>query len=268
MTMHWISQVDAGKVVLFALVLSRVSGLISFAPLLNTPESPMQFRALLSATLALLITPSQWSAGVPQPGSLAHLLVLVGSELLIGLCLGLGLVILFSGIQLAGELIGRVGGLMLSDVFDPTTGESVPLFSRMLHLVATAVFVLIGGHRMVMAALLDTYQTIPLGSCAVPFSIADAFVTLVAQSFALGLRAAMPAVTALLLATLVMGLISRTLPQLNIMAIGFGLNAMVAFGAVALSLGAAVWVFQEQIEPALEILLDSLHAPLRSEWLS
>ncbi len=266
--MHWATQIDAGKVVLFTLVLSRVSGLMSSAPLLNTPESPMQFRALLSAAIALLIVPSQWNVAIPQPGSLVHLLVLVGSELVIGLCLGLGLVVLFSGIQLAGELIGRVGGLMLADVFDPASGESVPLFSRLFHLVAMAVFVLIGGHRMVMAGLLDTYQTIPPGSCGVPFSLGDAFVALAAQSFALGLRAAMPAVTALLLATLVMGLISRTLPQLNIMAVGFGLNAMVAFGAVSLSLGAAVWVFQEQMEPALEILLDALHAPLRSEWLS
>ncbi|NUQ61010.1 MAG: flagellar biosynthetic protein FliR [Pirellulales bacterium] len=265
--MDWISQIDAGKIVLFTMVLSRVSGLTATAPLLNTPESPMQFRGLLSASLALLITPTQWNVAVPEPGSLVHYLVLVGSELVIGLCLGLGLMILFSGIQLAGELIGRVGGLMLSDIFDPVMGESVPLFSRLLHLAALAAFVLIGGHRMVVAGLLDTFQTIPLGSGAAPFSMADAFLALVTQSFSLGLRAAMPAVTALLLATLVMGLISRTVPQLNIMAVGFGLNALLTFGAVSLSLGAAVWVFQEQIGPALEVLLDGLHAPLRSEWL-
>lgn len=266
--MDWINQIDAGKVVLFTLVLSRVSGLLATAPLLSTPESPMQFRALLAAALSMLVLPAQWNVSIPEPGSLVHFLVLFGSELLIGLCLGLGLMILFSGIQLAGQLVSQVGGLMLSDIFDPAMGESVPLFSKLLSLLATAVFVLIGGHRMVMAGLLDTFQTIPLGSCSVPFSITDAFVTLTTQSFALGLRAAMPTVTALLLATLVLGLISRTLPQLNIMAIGFGLNAMLTFGVLSLSLGAAVWVFQEQLEPALETILDSLHAPLRSEWLS
>ncbi len=265
--MDWIGQIDEGKVTLFTLVLSRVSGLVTTAPLLSTPEAPVPFRALLAATLAMLIAPTQWNADLPELGSLVNFLVFVGSEVVIGLCLGLGLMILFSGIQLAGELIGRMGGLMLSDVFDPSMGASVPLLSRLLFLLATAVFVLIGGHRMVMAGLLDTFQAIPLGSCAVPVSMTATFVELASQSFALGLRAAMPAVTALLLALLVMGLISRTMPQLNILAVGFGLNAILTFGVLFLSVGAAVWVFQERVAPTLETLLDSLRVPVRSEWL-
>jgi flagellar biosynthetic protein FliR len=77
-----------------------------------------------------------------------------------------------------------------------------------------------------------------------------------------------PVVTALLLSTLVMGLISRTLPQLNILMVGFGLNAMLTFATFSLTLGAAAWAFQEEVEPALEILLEALHLPLQVQWLS
>ena len=70
--------------------------------------------------------------------------------------------------------------------------------------------------------------------------------------------------TALLLATLILGLIGRTLPQLNILTLGFGLNALLAFAALGLTLGAAAWAFQDQIQPAMETIFDALKTPLRS----
>ena len=176
--------------------------------------------------------------------------------------------ILLSGVQMAGETIGRVSGTMLAEVFDPTSGASVPVFSHLLFMVALAVFVCIGGHRMVMAGLLDTFRSIPPGQAALPEGLAETFVALVTQSFALGLRAATPAITALLLANLVLGLIGRTLPQLNILALGFSINSLLTFGLLMLSLGAAVWVFQQQIEPMLEDLIEMLRGALRREWLT
>ena len=260
--MEWLGQLDAEKFVLFTLVLTRVSGLVITAPIYGTPEIPVRVRALLAVALAVLITPTQWAVPVQDPGTTINYLVFLASELLIGLSLGLGIMILFSGIYLAGQVIGRIGGLFLADVFDPSSETSIPLFSRLMLLVTLTVFVLIGGHRMVMAALLDTFQTIPPGSGAVPTSLAHTFVLLLAQSFALAIRAAAPVVTSLLLSTLVMGLISRTLPQLNILAVGFGMNSMLAFGVLGLTLGAAAWIFQNQIEPVLELVLEALHVPL------
>jgi flagellar biosynthetic protein FliR len=67
----------------------------------------------------------------------------------------------------------------------------------------------------------------------------------------------MPVVVALLLSTMVLGLISRTLPQLNILMVGFGMNAMLTFSLLALTIGSAVWAFQDQVEPAIEVVLDA-----------
>ena len=86
------------------------------------------------------------------------------------------------------------------------------------------MFVAIGGHRRVMTALLDSFATLPPGGGAMPTEIGEMLTTLAAQSFRLGVQAAMPAMVAMLLATLVLGLISRTLPQLNVMNLGFGIN--------------------------------------------
>ncbi len=255
--MPWSEWLGVEKFLLFTLVLTRVSGLVMTAPVFGAKDAPMRVRGLFALAVALLLLPTQWHVGFDHPGTTLNYMVFLAVEFLVGASLGLGLVVMFAGIQLAGELIGRLGGLMLADVFDPAMDANVPLLSRLLFLVALAVFVCIGGHRMVMAGLLDTFAALPPGGGSLPESLADVFVTLVTQSFLLGTRAAMPLVVALLLSTLVLGLIGRTLPQLNILMVGFGMNAMLTFALLAVTLGAAVWVFQDQVEPALEIVLDA-----------
>jgi flagellar biosynthesis protein FliR len=258
---------NADWLILFTLVFARVGGLIWTAPVFGTNEVPMHIRALLAISLSLLIAPSQWhGSGIPIDGLIPYL-VMLGREAVIGACLGLGILILLHGMTIAGELIGQASGLSVAEVFDPEMGENVPLFSRLLFLMSVCIFLCIGGHRMVMAGLLDTFQTIPPGGGEFPTSVADAFTTLVAQSFSLGVHAAAPTVTALLLATIILGLIGRTLPQLNVFAIGFGFNSLLAFAALGLSLGAAAWAFQNQIEPAMSTIFDALKTPLRTQWL-
>ena len=139
-----------------------------------------------------------------------------------------------------------------------------------------AVFVCIGGHRMLMAGLLDTFeeippgafarwevpgfQTTPPGSGAFKDSIAETIAVLLTQSFLLGIRASAPVVAAVPLSILVIGLIGRTVPQLNIMMVGCGINSMLALAVMSLTLGAAAWAFQEQIEPVLKTVLDAIVA--------
>ncbi|MGD0900145.1 MAG: flagellar biosynthetic protein FliR [Thermoguttaceae bacterium] len=274
--MDWLRQIDVEKLLVFSLVLTRTSGLLATAPVYGTQDVPMTVRALLSVILAALVMPTQWGATLPGGDTMLQYLALAGSELLVGVCLGLGVVMLLSGVQIAGELMSRIGGLSLSDVFDPTFNDNTPLFSRLLVLVATAVFVAMGGHRVLMAGLLDTFQSIPPGSGVAMLlgsgnsggpdagllpSVANLLVTLVAESFQLGVRISVPVVTAVLLATLVLGLISRTLPQLNILVVGFGLNAMLTFGVFSLSMGAIAMAFQAEIEPTLQAVFQVLRLP-------
>jgi flagellar biosynthetic protein FliR len=256
---HWL--------VLFTFVFARVAGLTMTAPIYGNNNVPLQVRVLLAAALSLLVLPLQGSAAAVHYGSLPQYALLLAVEAAIGACLGLGVLILLHSMTLAGELVAQTSGLGIAEVFDPTIEENVPLFSRLMFLTAVTIFLCIGGHRMVMAGLLDTFQTIPPGSGELPNSLAEAFTTLVGQSFSLGVRVAAPAVTSLLLATLILGLIGRTLPQLNIFALGFGLNSLLALAALALSIGAAAWAFQDQIEPAMRTIFDSLRTPLKMEWM-
>ena len=251
---------------LLTFIFARVAGLSLTAPIYGTNDVPFRVRVLLAAALTLLIAPLQGQLSAHFAGPLEYL-ALLSCEAALGACLGLGILVLIHGMTLAGGLVGQASGLGIAEVFDPALEENVPLFSRLLFLLATCVFLCIGGHRLVMAGLLDTFQTIPAGSGHLPASLAHAFTTLVSLSFSLGVRAAAPVVTSLLLATLILGMIGRTLPQVNILAVGLGLNSLLAFAALALSVAVAAWAFADQVQPAMETLFDAIKTPLQTRWL-
>ncbi len=243
---------------LFTLVLARISALVMTAPIFGSQTVPVRVRAFLAVAISLVITPSLWGRSLARPTSTIDYGLLIGSELLVGLALGLGVLILFSGVQVAGQFLGQMSGMALADVFDPSFDSNASIFSTVLFYVTMAVFVLIGGHRLVLGTLLDTFAALPPGDATLGQSVSEALVALTQQSFSVGIRATAPVITALLLATLVMGLISRTLPQLNILSFGFGLNSLILLATLLFSLSGVAWAFQHQVEPALDLLLESV----------
>jgi len=230
--------------VIFVLILSRVSGLIMTAPGYGSGYSPPQIRVLLAIGISLLIAPLYWGESAPHAANLMELIVLVTSELLLGMAIGLAVLVLVSGLQLAGQLIGQVGGMQMADLYDSTFDGTVPVFSKLMELTALAVFFITGGHREVLSALLDSFHRMPPGSAQWTRTRVSMLVEVARQSFEVGLRASAPVVISVLLAVLILGLVSRTLPQLNILAVGFGLNGLVLLATFAVSIGAAVWIFE------------------------
>ena len=242
----------------FVLVLLRIGGLVAVAPMFRSTVMGWRLRGGLAVALALLVAPLEAGKGISLPDSVLGFLVLAGAEAIIGLIFGLAVAVLFSALQVAGQLISQMNGMHLADVFDPGLGANTPVVSQLLFYVALAVFLSIGGHRQVLAALLDSFVWLPAGEGHFASSATGAMTSVLAQSFVLGIRAAAPAMVALLLATLVLGLAGRALPQMNMIVLGFGLNALVTFVVLSMSLGAIAWVFQDQLQPVLETVTDAL----------
>jgi len=240
----------------FSLVFARVAALVMTAPVFGTSQVPKRFRALLALALAALVTPLQTLQLTHSPRTPVDYLLLTIGETLVGATIGVGITLLLTGLQVAGQIINQMSGLQLADVLNPDLKENVPIFSQLLYYVALAVFVTIGGHRRVMTALLDSFALLPAGGGTMPTDLGEMLTTLAALSFRLGVQAATPIMVAMLLATLVVGLVSRTLPQLNVMNLGFGINATITLCGLALSMGTMAWVFQEQVDPMLNLLVE------------
>lgn len=246
--------------VTFTFVLARIGGLVATAPLFSFGALPVKLRIFLALALALVITPLELSGPPVTPPNLPVYAAQLAGELSVGALLGLGVMVLLAGAQLAGQIISQMSGLSVAEALNPTLEEESPVLANLLQMTTLAVFVAIGGHRLLVGALLDTYTMIPLCRGELTSSIGKLVPALLAESFSLALRGAAPAIVALLLATISLGLISRTLPQMNIMAIGFGLNVLVTLGILALSIGGIAYLFQEQLGPAVETIVASLRS--------
>jgi flagellar biosynthetic protein FliR len=221
------------------------------APVFGSLALPRRVRALLAVAVSLLVTPVYLGASLPPIEQLGEYGRLMVNEALAGLMLGLGVTMLFSGIEVAGQIVSQMSGLSLADVFYPAIEEDSSVFSQLFYFLTLAVFVAMGGHRMMTEALLETFAAAPPGHVALGANFVDVLTNILTQSFALGIRAAAPLLMALLISNLVLGLISRTLPQINVIAVGFSVNALLALGLLSVSLGAAAYTFQD---PAIDVL--------------
>jgi flagellar biosynthesis protein FliR len=239
------------RFLVFTLVLTRTSTLLMTAPLFGSQVLPRRLRALLAVAMSLIVAPVYLNTSLPPITHFGELGRLLANEALVGLLLGLGMNLLLSGIQVAGQIVSQMSGLSLAGVFDPTIEEDVSVFSQLFYFLTLAVFVAIGGHRIVTEALLETFATAPPGNAALGANYLEVLTSVVTQSFILGIRASAPLLAALLLSNIVLGLISRTLPQINVIAVGFGVNSLLALGLLSLSLGATAYTFQE---PTVDVL--------------
>jgi flagellar biosynthetic protein FliR len=245
---------------IFVLVLTRIGALLMTLPVLGTATVPMQIRALLAVGISLMIAPLYWGLPIPPPEHLPALALLLAREALLGLALGLAVLILLSGMQLAGQIVSQMSGLSLADVANPTFETSVPIVSQILEMLALAIFFLAGGHRQVLDALLGSFAWMPPGNGRLPDNLAETLTTVAANSFETGIRASAPVMMALLLAILIVALISRTIPQLNSVAVGLNFNSLIVLGGLSICLGSAAWVFQEQVGDVIEQVRDSFAA--------
>lgn len=256
--MPYLETFLVSRFMIFTLVLTRTSALVMTAPVFTALTLPKQVRALLAIMLSLLVTPVFLNSSMPPVTNLAEYGRLIVNEMLVGLLLGLALNVLFSGVQVAGQLVSQLSGLSLADVFNPGFDENISVFSQLFYFLTLAVFVAVGGHRMVTGALLETFTALPPAHATMGNDFVEVLTTVITQAFVLGIQAAAPMMVALLLSNLVLGLISRTLPQINVIAVGFGVNSLLTLGLLLLSIGAAALVFQDPTLDVMERVQESL----------
>jgi len=236
------------KLPIFALVLARLGGLLLMQPVLGAAAVPVRLRLLLIVGLAALMTPL---IAVPSamPDDMVSIGIAFGGELLLGAILGLVGAICFLGLQLGGLMIAMESGLAFGQIVNPATEEDENVLGTFYLQLAVVVYLILGGHRALIGACLDTFDTIPLlcGTTGISHG-PDLLVTAVQLSCELAFRVAAPALLALFLVNLALGFIGRTMPQLNILAVGFSLKTMIAFMFMAVALPAAMEGFIDVTE--------------------
>jgi flagellar biosynthetic protein FliR len=229
----------------------RALALFSALPVLGTRAVPTRVRVGLAAFIALC---AQGSLPDSPPIALDSPVaaLLVGQQVVIGLCLGFAVRLVFASVEFAGELIGLQMGLNFAGFFDPLSAASATASSRFFGTMVSWLFIVANGHLLVIAALAHSFTAFPVGP--EPF----AFLHQVqpqrwgAEIFSTGLWIALPLVTMLLFVNLVLGAISRVAPQMNIFAVGFPVTLGVGLLGLLLTLPALSQPFTMTLERLLE----------------
>jgi len=219
---------DASQLLAFILVLVRVSGIISTAPVFGSSNIPPQIKVVLSLMLALILYPF-----IPLitvfPDRPDHYIMLIASELLIGLVLGIIARFLFGAVEFAGTVIGFQMGLGMAMVFDPQSQEQISLVGRFENATATLIFLAMDGHLIVLQALVRSYSVLPPGGASISRPLVENLTELSASVFVIGLQIGAPLIVALFLANAVVGLLARSVPQIQVFVVGFPLTLMLGF---------------------------------------
>jgi len=234
----------------FVLVLARTSALTMATPMFANNNVPIRVRGALALVLAMMLFPL---VRARLPGTLSWSVALGGlfGEAALGLLMGLTIQMLFVGMSLAGLLIGQQAGLALGQIYNPDLENTESVLSRLYFYLGMMFFLAVGGHRALVRSLLDSFGQVPPGGFAVTPDALELVAGSLASAFVMAVRLAGPTLVALFLATLSMGFVSRTVPQLNILAVGFSIRIV-----VGLVVSAAAMVTVQEV--FLEGLADSL----------
>lgn len=236
------------KLPIFLLVASRLGGMIMFLPVFGGAVMPAQVRLLFVVGLAALVCPMVTMDAAVSWHPLGLVLAL-GREVLLGILMGQIVQMCFLGLQLGGQMIAQETGLAFGEVVDPSTEVEQSLIGSLYVQLGAVVFLIVGGHRALIGAALESFRRIPLlGDMQTAQSGVAVLLDAVTVSGEIAIRVAAPVLLTLFLINVAMGFVSRTVPQFNVLTIGFSVKGLVGFLIMAVALPAALSAFTEALD--------------------
>ena len=212
----------------------RISALLVATPLFGARTVPVRVRVCLAVLLTVIIAPQLTVPSDVEPLSVAGA-VMAGREALIGTGMGFLLQMVFGAVAMAGEIIALSMGLAFASIVDPERGGSVPLVSQYFVVFSTLVFLALDGHLALLTLLVDSFRLLPPDAAGLGAGGFLAIAQWGTRMFEAAVFVALPASAALLVASVSMGLIARSAPQLNIFAVGFPMTLLLGLAALLLS---------------------------------
>jgi flagellar biosynthetic protein FliR len=223
------------QVELFFLILIRIGTIVAMIPILGDRTTPMRVKAGLAILITALVVPF-----VDRPAAVPHDLFSLGlsmaGEVFIGVILGFAGKLVFAGIQLAGQLVGFQMGFSIVNIIDPVTSGQVSIIAEFQYLLAGLLFLAVDGHHMMIAAISESYRVLPVLGFHMTGGLVQNLVALSGNMFAVAVKISAPIVAALMFANIGLGLVARTVPQINIFIVGFPLQIAIGLIGVGVTL--------------------------------
>ena len=237
----------------------RISALFMVAPVFGAQMVPVRIRVMLAFILSLLVAPLLPPAPGVDPVSLAGVM-LMAQQVLIGTAMGFMVHMVFQTLVIAGEAMANGMGLGFARMVDPANGVQVPVISQFFIIMATLLFVTLNGHLMLIDLVVRSFHLLPIGEGGLSPAGFRMVAAWGSQMFVGALLIALPAVTAMLVVNVSLGVITRAAPQLNIFAVGFPLMILLGFVFIMMSTPSVLNQFMSLMMDSFDTIILILEA--------
>lgn len=227
--MEFVKYLGDNEVIIFMLLFARMSGLVVFFPYFSHNSIPMVIKITLALFLTMFLYPlAKLEGNTPDSFFILYLL----SEILFGMFCGLILQMVFAILQMAGEQISFTMGFSMASVVDPTTGVNTPVISQILNLLALLCFLAFDGHHLILLFLSHSLEYISLGAFYPHENLMLYLNKSMLNIFVLGFSMAFPILAISLLSDVIFGMLMKTMPQFNLLVIGYPIKIFLSFAVI------------------------------------
>ena len=204
-------------------------------PVFNSRNIPVLFKAGLSISISIVLFPILKLDDTPFLVDVIPFGIGIICEIVLGVIIGLSVRMVFAGFQLAGQLSGFQMGFAIARVLDPVTSTQGSIIAQLNNLIAILIFLAINAHHWFLRALVESFRLVPLFGFQFSNSLMDQLIRLAGNMFVIAIKVGAPVIAALLLTSIALGLVVRTVPQMNIFIVAMPLKIFVGLMFLAFS---------------------------------
>lgn len=219
----------------FLLILMRIVSFIGTAPFFNTSYTPVRFKLGLSIFFAILINLAI-PLTVPAYSNLIEYAFLIIKESVAGILIGFSANIAVMAIQFTGRMIDMEIGMSMATIYDPTTQTQASLTGGLYNYLILLMLVVTNMHHFLLKALADSFQVIPIGGIHMTNTY-DRVIGFFVSYFSIGFRLVLPVFAATLIISVILGILSKVAPQMNMMAVGMQIKVLAGLAIIFLTAG-------------------------------
>jgi len=238
----------------FLLTFGRVGTMVMLVPGIGEQNLPARVRLSIALLLTAILLPAHQKAYTVDFNSLGPVIVLLVQEIIVGAVLGLTARLAISALQVAGFVIANQLGLGFVTAIDPTQNQQGVLVGNFLSVLGITLIFATDLHHLVIAALNDSYSLFAPGEMPLSGDVAKHVTQVIATSFRIGIQLSAPFLVFGLLFNLVLGVLSRLMPQMQVFFIGLPLSIMLGLLLLLLVMGAMMGTFVSYLEGVLGAL--------------
>ncbi len=229
------------------LITARMGGLVGSMPMVSGIAVPVRIRAMLAFGLAVVVFSANPARTEGIELDLATYLPLMLGETLLGVCVGLIGGLPLAMLQLAGHLIGYQMGLSIAQTFNPSMDSQGDVVGQILFFLGITLYIGLGGLDALLLTLLQSYDGVPIGAFAVTQAPLDLLVGVIRSGFEVAISVAAPVMGVVTLLMVAMGFIMKTMPQINVLSVGFAIKMLAGLLMLALTVFVVAEVAGEHI---------------------